>query len=233
MLSAMAGATDASLPHRAPIETRSGSPAELHHLDLDLSHRAAIWLEPTSGALVLGSAQRADTVRSDAVTAAGLDLVRRRSGGGAVLVIPGEVLWLDVVVPRGDRWWDDDIARSMWWLGELWASALDDVGVAARVHRGGMQRSPWSAAVCFAGVGDGEVVADGRKIVGISQRRTRAGARLQSMCHLVFRADEVASLCAQPPAASVLDALVVAAPVDGDLLRAAVTARLAAALRRD
>ena len=33
--------------------------------------------------------------------------------------------------------------------------------------------------VCFAGTGPGEVLVAGRKVVGISQRRTRAGARFQ------------------------------------------------------
>jgi lipoate-protein ligase A len=37
--------------------------------------------------------------------------------------------------------------------------------------------SRWSPLVCFAGLGPGEVLVDGRKVVGLSQRRTRAGAR--------------------------------------------------------
>ncbi|HEX6476246.1 MAG TPA: hypothetical protein VF005_03150, partial [Acidimicrobiales bacterium] len=35
------------------------------------------------------------------------------------------------------------------------------------------------AKVCFAGTGAGEVTVRGRKIVGIAQRRTRAGALFQ------------------------------------------------------
>ncbi len=42
-----------------------------------------------------------------------------------------------------------------------------------------MRSSPWSSMVCFDGVGAGEVLVDGRKLVGISQRRTRHAARLQ------------------------------------------------------
>ena len=42
-----------------------------------------------------------------------------------------------------------------------------------------MIQSFWSHAICFAGVGPGEVLIDGAKVVGISQRRTRAGARFQ------------------------------------------------------
>ena len=42
----------------------------------------------------------------------------------------------------------------------------------------------WCPLVCFAGVGPGEVLAGGRKLVGISQRRTRAGARFQCAVHV-------------------------------------------------
>ncbi len=40
-------------------------------------------------------------------------------------------------------------------------------------------RTRWSDLVCFAGLGRGEVTVAGRKVVGISQRRTRDGARFQ------------------------------------------------------
>ena len=68
---------------------------------------------------------------------AGIEVVRRRSGGGAVLLVPGEVLWVDVVVPRDDALWDDDVGRATHWLGELWVRALTRCGVAgATVHTG-------------------------------------------------------------------------------------------------
>jgi lipoate-protein ligase A len=200
---------------------RRGSVADLHGLDLDLGRRALVWMTPTAPALALGSAQRADSVDALAAAAQGVAVTRRRSGGGGVLVVPGEMVWLDVVVPRGDRWWDDDVGRSMVWLGEVWGAALADVGVASVVHPGAFERSPWSATVCFAGVGSGEVLTpDRRKLVGISQRRTRRGARLQSMCHLVFRAEEMAGLMVDGPSAEALAALVATAAVPAEALRA-------------
>jgi hypothetical protein len=41
--------------------------------------------------------------------------------------------------------------------------------------------------VCFAGLGPGEVTVDGRKAVGIAQRRTRAGSLFQ--CAVPLRWD--------------------------------------------
>jgi lipoate-protein ligase A len=137
-------------------------------------------------ALVLGSGQQESVVDVPATAAAGVEVTRRRSGGGAVLVGP-DTLWLDVVVPAADPLWDGDVRRSFHWLGEAWAAALHRVGVTGEVHKGGMVEGPWSRLVCFAGLGPGEVVVGGRKAVGLSQRRTRGGSLFQ--CLVVPRFD--------------------------------------------
>ena len=87
-------------------------------------------------ALVLGSTQREDVVDRRRLAAAGVDLVRRRSGGGAVLVEPGRTVWIDIDVPVGDPLWTDDVGRSFGWLGRTWAAALGDLGLAGRGARG-------------------------------------------------------------------------------------------------
>jgi lipoate-protein ligase A len=134
----------------------------------------------TRSAVVLGSTQSLDDVDQLGASSAGLDVVRRRSGGGAVLVEPGAMAWVDVLVPRSDPLWDDDVGRAFWWLGETWRLALASLGVTgAEVHRGGIVTSRWSSKVCFAGLGPGEVTVEGRKMVGMAQRRTRDGALFQ------------------------------------------------------
>ncbi|MEX0847791.1 MAG: hypothetical protein WD023_08425 [Ilumatobacteraceae bacterium] len=149
----------------------------------------------------------------------GADVVRRRSGGGAVLIVPGEMLWLDVVVPRGDPLWDDDIGRAMWWLGQVWADALASCGVGgAQVHRGAVVHTPWSRLVCWDSLGAGEVVVAGRKAVGISQRRTREWTRLQSSVHLAWRPELLCELLAgaEPTAGDLAEAAVI--DLDADVL---------------
>lgn len=143
--------------------------------------RREVWCcDATGPALVLGSAQRDEVVDRAACAAAGIDVVRRRSGGGAVLVEAPLLLWVDVVLPAGDPLWEPDVGRAFLWLGDTWAAALADQGVTTTVHRGALQRSRWSDLVCFAGLGPGELTdASGAKVLGISQRRTRAGARFQ------------------------------------------------------
>ena len=177
-----------------PIEVRRGRAGELHALALPEPIRPMVWsCELERPALVLGSTQRDEVVDRAAAARAGVDVARRRSGGGAVLLVPGEMTWVDVLVPVGHPRWSDDVGRSSWWVGEAWAGALADLGVGdVHVHRGPLERGPWSSLVCFAGMGPGEVRAAGRKVVGISQRRTRAGARFQ--CLLLHRWDPGALL---------------------------------------
>jgi lipoate-protein ligase A len=66
---------------------------------------------------------------------------------------------------------------------------LRDLGVEARSHTGPMICTAWCRHVCFAGVGPGEVTVDDRKVVGIAQRRTRAGSLFQ--CAALLRWDPV------------------------------------------
>ncbi|MDQ4090648.1 MAG: hypothetical protein M3163_10155 [Actinomycetota bacterium] len=166
---------------RWPVQRRRGHPAEL--FDHEWGDGRAVWvLEPTSAAVVLGSTQ------SDSVVVPGTPAVRRRSGGGAVLMEPGGLVWVDVFVPAGDLLWEVDVGRAFGWLGAAWGSA---VGGAAVPHAGPLVTTPWSQLVCFAGLGPGEVTVDGVKVVGISQRRTRAGALFQSAALLEWRPDRL------------------------------------------
>jgi lipoate-protein ligase A len=145
----------------------------------------------TEPALVLGSTQPAALVPDPPI-----DVVRRRSGGGAVLVEPGDVAWVDVFLPAGDPLWQDDVGRSFWWLGDAWAAALEALGLAGRVevHKGPLVAGPWSPLVCFAGLGPGEVTVDGRKAVGMAQRRTRAGALFQCAVPIAWRPERLLAL---------------------------------------
>lgn len=123
--------------------------------------------------------------------------MRRRSGGGAVLVVPEDTVWIDVILPVSDPLWDADVVRSSWWLGEVWAAALGDLGLQhGVVHRGRLRASQWSSMCCFAGLGPAEVVVGGRKVVGIAQRRTRYGALFQCAVPLALRAGELCALLA-------------------------------------
>jgi len=182
--------------------------------------------------LVLGSTQPEASVDRDVARSLNVEVVRRRSGGGGVLLMPGEFVWLDLVVPSGDPLWSDDVADAMVWVGELWQEALGSLGAAdgSAVHHGRLIPSEWSQAVCFAGVGAGEVMRGNSKLVGISQRRTRAWARLQSMCHLRWQPDIAATLVAGEMRPTIAELQDVAACVDADAT--SIESALLAALSR-
>jgi lipoate---protein ligase len=197
------------------IEARTGAAAVLHRswpaAAADPAERAVAVCRVTGTAVVLGSTQSPSVVDGARAEARGIEVVRRRSGGGAVLVAPDDPVWIDVWVPREDSLWNEDVGRAFDWLGNAWTAALTSLGARGLcAHRDGFAAcTRWSSLVCFGGVGTGEVVtADGRKVVGISQRRTRAGAWFHSACALRWEATtllEVLALSADDREAARLD----------------------------
>jgi len=145
--------------------------------------------------LVLGSTQDRAAIDDARVAEAGVDVVRRSTGGGSVVVAPDAQVWIDLWVPRGHPLWDDDIVRASSWVGDTWAEALESLGAGPlHVHRGPATRTIWSGLVCFAGLGPGEVHFSGRKVTGLAQRRSRSGARFHTNAPLVWRPGQVLAL---------------------------------------
>ncbi|MGH9169286.1 MAG: lipoyl protein ligase domain-containing protein [Acidimicrobiales bacterium] len=199
--------------------------------------RVAAVRHPTSGAVVLGSTQPASDFDEAACHRHGLEVTRRRSGGGAVLVRPGAQVWIDFFLPRGDPLLDADVVRSFSVVGAIWVSALQSrhelLGPGAgsvstaeprRPAAGPREQGTWSRLLCFGGIGASEVTVGGRKAVGIAQRRDRAGAWFYSMVMLDVGAGgpgELGLLLADPSrrhdAASWLDAAAVAVPGGPDV----------------
>ena len=161
-----------------------------------VGERSIVVLDVARPTLVLGSSQKDDVVDWGAVRRGGVDVVHRRSGGAAVLVEPGAAVWVDITIPAGDPLWDNDVGRAFHWLGAAWAEVLTAGGLFAGWHDGPMQATPWSASVCFAGLGPGEVTVGGRKVVGLSQRRTREAALFQCCATLRWEPQRLLSLLA-------------------------------------
>ncbi|MCB1027955.1 MAG: hypothetical protein KDB24_09360 [Microthrixaceae bacterium] len=164
-----------------------GAAADFHALDLPTPTvgNTHVWqVFADRAAAVAGSTQR-DLIDPALAAGAGLDVARRRTGGGLVLVDPKRSVWFDVVLAREDDRVGDDVGRSFDRIGSVLADALSAAGVAASAHRGPGAWDALGRLVCFAGVGPGECLTpDGRKVLGLSQRRTREQVRVQAMAYL-------------------------------------------------
>jgi lipoate-protein ligase A len=130
-------------------------------------------------ALVIGSAQRD-------LQSYGIEVVRRGSGGGAVLCTR-DLLEVDVALPPGHPLLLHDVSESYRFFGEAWAEALTALGTDCRVvsvdeaRALTPERQAAAREACYAGLSPYEVVtADGRKLVGLSQRRRGRAALFQS-----------------------------------------------------
>lgn len=179
---------------------RRSTAAVFHALDIPEPPRPEVWMhEVLRPALVLGSTQPEAAADGAACERAGVEVVRRRSGGGAVLLVPGSVVWVDLILPANTPGWADDVHGPMVWLGEQLAAVFESAGVTGgEVHRGGLVSTEWSRLVCFDGVGPGELTVGEAKLVGISQRRTRTAARLQACWYTDYDVALLASLLTPP-----------------------------------
>ncbi len=138
----------------------------------------------TPQSLILGSAQPQD----DAVT--DLPVVRRGTGGGAVLCDDG-VLLVDLAVPAGHPLAPDDVTDAYRPLSGVLADALAMVGVptvAVTVEeaRGmAVERKAAARRACWAGLSPYELLLpDGAKLVGLAQRRRRGAVLHQVAIHV-------------------------------------------------
>ena len=158
-----------------------GTASDFHSKDLPVER--ALWLcSAEKPALILGSTQDESDVRVDVAVGSGIEIVRRRSGGGAVYVAPDESVWMDITISREDPLWQDDVSASMLWLGDVFVQALQP-WVHAETFRGTFHNGDVGRAVCFASAAPGEVFVGDNKLVGVSQRRNREGARFQCVLY--------------------------------------------------
>ena len=158
------------------------------------------WWRAASGtsAIVLGLGLRhrvADIVDAERAAAAGVPVLERQAGGGALLLDQG-MLCGAIAVPLPNPGVGADLTESYRWLGDWLVERLGLAGIAARrleVAEARGDLATWRAraaaedavarlllAACYGALSPHEIVdARGRKLVGLAQVRRRAGALFQ------------------------------------------------------
>ena len=141
-----------------------------------------------------------------------MKVLLRESGGGAVLTGPW-MLGLSLALPIGHPWLGHGLQESYRHLGQLYAEVMATQGVPARALP--PAELPAQAAAlaarnlpvldwaCFGNLSPWEVVdSQGRKLVGLAQRRRQTGALLVAgmliseppwtlLCEALGRGDDV------------------------------------------
>ena len=146
-----------------------------HTLTTPVTLRLYTWLRPT---VSVGYMQEPEALLDlDACRSAGVDVVRRPTGGRAVL--HWEEITYAVVASARDPRFGNGVAGAYEVIGACLAAALSRLGIETQLSR--PERDPGRLRLrqpCFASAGRAELLAAGRKLVGSAQRRT-AGAFLQ------------------------------------------------------
>jgi lipoate-protein ligase A len=126
--------------------------------------------------LSLGRGQPVADVDLPALQATGFDLVRRPTGGKAILHV--DELTYSVVVPQEDPRVAGGIVESYRRLSTGLVRGLERLGIADLVADQRVENHRLEGPVCFEVPSDYEITVGGRKLVGSAQMRAR-GAVLQ------------------------------------------------------
>jgi lipoate---protein ligase len=151
------------------------------------------WSQAESTGLVLGFSQKESVLNQAALITQPIPLYHRHAGGTAVLV-GSKLLSLDVILPAGNPFILPDIVESYRWLGTMWVKTLGSLGVETRLvspqeahaqrallkQEATRSREVILNRACFGSLSSYEVIAEGRKVVGLDMIRRRKGSLLQA-----------------------------------------------------
>ncbi len=92
---------------------------------------------------------------------------------------PDDGIWIDVWLPVTSPTYRSGVREGLEVAGDAWVTALSSMGVGS-VSTVRDVPEPTHSEICFAGIGHGEVVDHGRKLVGVTAWRSREGTLLQT-----------------------------------------------------
>jgi lipoate-protein ligase A len=152
--------------------SRDSELLDAHRPGQDPVLRVYRWRPP---AVTIGYNQDLDGFDSTAAEAAGFDLVRRPTGGRAIL--HADELTYCIVGSSPGPLFGESLHQCYMKINEALLDFLRSLGVEAEVSAG-ESRDEMRGMLCFKSAGQHEIRVGGRKLIGSAQRR-RAGVFLQ------------------------------------------------------
>ena len=158
-----------------------GDGAENMALDMAIADAVAAGLQPPTlrlygwkpFCLSLGYGQRIGDVDQAALSSRGWDLVRRPTGGKAIL--HGDELTYSLCLPLDHPLASGDVVESYRRISVGLRQGLEELGLPAEAEHQGASLSPSATGpVCFEMPSHYEIAVDGRKLVGSAQMRRKA-----------------------------------------------------------
>lgn len=170
------------------------------------------WSQAESTGLVLGFSQKKTVLNQATLSTQPIPVYHRRAGGSAVLVGPN-LLSLDVILPAGHPLILPDIVESYQWFGTVWVKTLGILGVETRLvlpeeahaqrtllkQEATQSREAILNRACFGSLSSYEVIAEGRKVVGLDMIRRRSGSLLQAGLLLKWEIEPLVELLGHTP----------------------------------
>ncbi len=124
--------------------------------------------KPVIPCLSLGASQSYSDVDEEKLFNMGWDIIRRPSGGMAVL--HADELIYSVIGPKSDPRLEGRLADSYHQISRAILEALKILGVPGEIHSGKNAKAP-KQPVCFENPSDFEITIHGKKIIGNAQAR--------------------------------------------------------------
>lgn len=175
------------------------------------------WAVPT---LSLGYAQRPSDVAFDACEREGVQVVRRPTGGRAVLHGVGDLTYS--VVASEAEGFPSSVADSYCMIAKAIIASLQTLGLDAELTPGA--RSSGTASACFATATRADLTASGLKVVGSAQVRRQGGFLQHGTLMLTQEPEAIAPLLVSgvPPKGMASLASLKGAAIDAEAVRRAL-----------
>ena len=158
----------------------------LRNSEVEVSKRTVVLCGAIDFGVVIGSTQKISPALHDYSIRHTTPIHRRSSGGSAVIIEPGNSIWIDIFLPPNDPLASTSIEKTFEVASVGWTAVLASFGVVAETYRGSYSLKSGYREICFAGRAHGEILVDQKKVVGMAQRRRRIGTYIHTMAYIDF-----------------------------------------------